>query len=129
MTTTITSDDLLTRLTKEELDELTAVAIEAGQASPVQKAIDSGLGEIKLSIDPEALEGISPEMLYRVWLSLAVPLLYGRLATGIPEKHLKEQAWAREFLDRARQGNIRGSATEIVRQPTQPATRETLEGL
>jgi hypothetical protein len=105
MTTEITSADILTRLTQEEFDELTASQIEDGQADPVAKAIAGGLGEIKLAIDPDTLEATSEEMLYRVWLSLAVPLLYPRRAV-VPEKHLKEQTWAREFLARIVKGEV-----------------------
>lgn len=133
MNTTLTEDDLLTRLTKEELDELTTTLIEAGQADPVQKAIDGALGEIKASIDPDALENVSPELLYRVWLSLAVPLLYPRRAP-VPDKHVKEQEWARQFLDRAREGNVRHKTVEIVKNPsdrtsTSNPTRDSLKGL
>lgn len=103
MTTTLTSADLLTRVTQEELDELTASQIEAGQSDPVQKAIDGGLGEIKVHVAAEAFEAVSPEMVYRVWLSLAVPLLYPRRAV-VPQKHLDEQKWAREFLARVSEG-------------------------
>lgn len=128
MTTTLTSDDLLTRLTKEELDELTTTAIEAGQADPSDAAIAGGLGEIKLAIDPDVLESRSPEMLYRIWLSLAVPLLYPRRAV-VPEKHVNEQKWARETLARFLDGNLKSGAVVVVRAPTQPATRDTLKGL
>lgn len=128
MTTTLTEADLLTRLTQEELDELTTTAIEAGQSDPQAKAIAGGLGELKVHLDVDALEAVSAEMLYRLWLSLAVPLLYPRRAV-VPEKHVAEQKWAREFLTRASKGETRGGAVEVVRQPTQPATRDTLNGL
>ncbi|HMP82616.1 MAG TPA: hypothetical protein PKA41_07955 [Verrucomicrobiota bacterium] len=105
MTTSITINDLLTRLSQDELDELTATAIQDGQADPVATAIAGALGEIKLHLDPDALEASSEEMLYRLWLSLAVPLLYPRRAV-VPEKHLKEQTWAREFLAKALKGEI-----------------------
>ena len=105
MTTTLTSDDLLTRLPQEELDELTATAIESGQADPLQKAIDGGLGEIKVHISPDDLEAVSTEIMYRIWLSLAVPLLYPRRAV-VPDKHLKEQSWAREFLAKTAEGKV-----------------------
>lgn len=105
MTTTLAEADLLTRLTQEELDELTTTAIESGQSDPVAKAIAGGLGEIKVHVDPDALEAVSAEMLYRVWLSLAVPLLYPRRAV-VPEKHVAEQKWAREFLSRAGEGKV-----------------------
>jgi hypothetical protein len=111
MTITITSDDILTRLNKEELDALTATAIEAGQADPVQKAIDGALGEIKVAIDPDDLEAVSAEMLYRVWLSLTIPLLYPRQG-AVPDKHLKEQQWAREFLDRCAKNEVPGLQDE-----------------
>jgi hypothetical protein len=48
---------------------------------------------------------VSAEQLYRVWLALAVPLLYPRRAV-VPEKHAKEQTWAREFLERAAEGKL-----------------------
>lgn len=128
MTTTLTEADLLTRLTQEELDELTTTAIEEGQSDPQAKAIDGGLGEIKVHVDPDALEAQSAEQLYRLWLALAVPLLYPRRAV-VPEKHLKEQTWAREWLKNARKDGIKSGAVEVVRQPTQPATRDTLKGL
>jgi len=105
MTTTLTSEDLLTRMTQEEFDELTASQIESGQSDPVAKAIDGGLGEIKVYLSPDTLEAVSTEMMYRVWLSLAVPLLYPRRAV-VPEKHLKEQTWAREFLTKLSEGKV-----------------------
>ena len=129
MTTTLDSDDLLTRLSQEELEELTETAIESGQTDPVTAAINGGLGEIKTYIDPDALEAISPEMLQRIWLCLAVPLLYPRRAGAVPEKHAKEQTWAREFLERARQGNLRPGKIEIVNEPSVTATRDKLKGL
>lgn len=128
MTTTITTDDLLTRLTKEELDELTTTAIESGQTNPQDKAIAGALGEIKLSIDPDALEAENPEILYRLWLSLAIPLLYPRRA-ALPDKHKTEQDWARDVLKQLNTGGIRGSGFTVIRQPTQPATRDSMNGL
>ena len=112
MNVTLTRADLLTRLTTEELDELTATAIEDGQSDPVQKALDGGLGEIKAHVDVDAFESVSEEMVYRVWLSLAVPLLYPRRGV-VPEKHVKEQTWAREFLrtiSEGRAGPLAGGA-------------------
>lgn len=131
MILSLSASDLLTRLTKEELDELTTTAIESGQADPVTKAIDGGLGEIKVHIDPGILEERSPELLYRIWLSLAVPLVYPRRAV-VPEKHLKEQDWARQTLTRLNDGTIKkGSIETITRDTTSTdnVTRAKLNGL
>lgn len=96
----ISTQDLLTRLTREELDELTATALEDGQADPVEAAIEGALGEIKLAVDPASLPD---ETLRRLWLSLAIPLCYPRRAV-VPDKHAKEQTWARDTLKDIRSG-------------------------
>lgn len=131
MTTTLDSDDILTRLTQEELTGLTA-DLESGQTDPVDAAIAGGLGEIAAAVDPDALEAVSAGMLQRVWLSLTVPLLYSRQASGVPDKHLKEQTWAREYLARVSKGETRSRTVELVTRdtaPTDAVTRTKLNGL
>lgn len=99
----LTENDFLTRLAKKELDELVATAIESGQTDPLTTAAASALAELETSVNPFAL---SDAMRLRLELSLAVPLLYARRANGVPEKHEKEQTWAREFLKDVRDGKF-----------------------
>lgn len=92
--------DVLTRLTQDELDELTAANLSSGQADPMQKALDQALAEIELNVDATTLPD---DLLYRLWLSLAVPLMYPR-RIPMPDRHKDEQTWARGMLDNIRAG-------------------------
>ena len=97
---TLTIDDVLTRLTNEELTELTAANLEAGQADPMQAALDGALAEINLTVDATTLPD---DLLYRLQLSLAIPLMYPR-RIPMPDRHKDEQTWARGALEGLRSG-------------------------
>jgi hypothetical protein len=122
---TLTINDVLTRLTKDELDELTTANVEAGQADPMQKALDQALAEINLFINATTL---ADDLLYRLQLSLAIPLMYPR-RIPMPDRHKDEQSWARDILTRLSKGEISAANFTVVRQPVQPATRCKMEGL
>ena len=110
----ITSSHLLTVLTREELDELTATAIEQGQTDPITQAIAGALAEINLYVDPHV---ISDDLLNRLWIALTVPLLYQRHST-LPEKHTKERDWARGLLVDIRDGKFPNLTIDTTAVPT-----------
>lgn len=98
---TLTEDDLLTIITRDELDEIAATDLESGQDDPIEEAIADALGFIRLFVDPDTLEDDSLKVM---WRHLSVCRLYSRKGVGTPDKHKEHCTEIKDALKAMRDG-------------------------
>lgn len=111
---TLTENDLLAIISKDELDGLARELIQPGQPDPVEAAISDSLATVRIYTDPFRM---SDDALRKVWRILAVCAIYNRLGT-LPEKREKEQGWAIELLKEIRDGKFKNLDVDETIEPT-----------